>query len=292
VGGQGSVAADQVRSADGTTIAFTRVGQGRPIIVVGGALSDRGSFTGLVRRLSRHASVIVYDRRGRGASGDRLPHRVADEVDDLLALCEATGPPALVYGHSSGGLLVLGALARGLETGGVVVYEPPYLSARRGRRLERGFVGRLNELLARGERAAAVTAFLVEGTGMSLEAAMGLRSQPSWAGMVDLAHTLAYDVALCAGAEAVDEDVVSEIAVAVQVIVGSRSEGVIRVAAEDLVEDLPEGHLTILEGESHVPSSAALAPVLEGLVGADDSLSCLVSCLPSVRARLGRRTAD
>jgi hypothetical protein len=34
---------DRARSADGTAIAFDRVGGGPPLVLVGGALSDRGA---------------------------------------------------------------------------------------------------------------------------------------------------------------------------------------------------------------------------------------------------------
>ena len=66
-----------VRSADGTSIAFTKAGQGPPLILVDGALCSRsfGPMPKLAAQLTPHFTVYTYDRRGRGASGDTLALR-------------------------------------------------------------------------------------------------------------------------------------------------------------------------------------------------------------------------
>src|SRR5918992_4188724 len=82
-----------VRSADGTAIAFERVGDGQPVILVGGALNDR-SFQPLVELaalLGADYAVHIYDRRGRGDSGDTTPYAVEREVDDLEAVISEAG---------------------------------------------------------------------------------------------------------------------------------------------------------------------------------------------------------
>ena len=77
-----------VTSADGTTIAFTRAGQGPALILVDGALCSRsfGPMPKLAARLTPHFTVYTYDRRGRGSSGDTTPYAPDREVDDLEAL--------------------------------------------------------------------------------------------------------------------------------------------------------------------------------------------------------------
>ncbi len=74
-----------VQSADGTTIAFTRAGQGPPLILVDGALCSRsfGPMPKLAAELAPRFTVYTYDRRGRGASGDTPPYAPDREVDDL-----------------------------------------------------------------------------------------------------------------------------------------------------------------------------------------------------------------
>ena len=62
-----------VTSGDGTSIAFERFGEGPPVILVGGATTDRAMTRPLAEELAKDFTVINYDRRGRGDSGDMLP---------------------------------------------------------------------------------------------------------------------------------------------------------------------------------------------------------------------------
>jgi pimeloyl-ACP methyl ester carboxylesterase len=63
--------------------------------------------------LAPHFTVLNYDRRGRGDSGDTAPYAVEREIDDLGALITAAGGSA-VFGYSSGATLALKAAASGL----------------------------------------------------------------------------------------------------------------------------------------------------------------------------------
>ena len=65
-----------VTSRDGTRIAYDRGGDGPPLILVGGALSDRrfSKLVQLAELLSGDFTVVNYDRRGRGDSGDTAPY--------------------------------------------------------------------------------------------------------------------------------------------------------------------------------------------------------------------------
>src|SRR5215204_3567853 len=47
-------------------------------------------------------TVITYDRRGLGTSGDTPPYAVEREVEDIEALIDAAGGTASLYGLSSG----------------------------------------------------------------------------------------------------------------------------------------------------------------------------------------------
>jgi pimeloyl-ACP methyl ester carboxylesterase len=91
-----------VTSADGTRIAFDNLGDGPPVVVVGGMFCDRQTTWELADRLARQLSVVNYDRRGRGESGDTGPYAVEREVEDLAALIAEVGGEVAVYGHSSG----------------------------------------------------------------------------------------------------------------------------------------------------------------------------------------------
>src|SRR4051812_42722244 len=95
------------RSQDGTRIAFEQVGSGPSIILIGGELEDRTASAALAELLKPHFSVLSYDRRGRGQSGDTAPYAVAREIEDIEALLAEAGGSASLFGHSSGAVLAL-----------------------------------------------------------------------------------------------------------------------------------------------------------------------------------------
>ena len=64
------MAGGTVTSKDGTTIVFDRTGEGPPLILVGGALNNRGSGAPYAEPLAPSFSVYADDRRGRGDRGD------------------------------------------------------------------------------------------------------------------------------------------------------------------------------------------------------------------------------
>ena len=107
----GDVFVGEVRSKDGTAIAFERSGEGPPVVLVVGAFNDRATGAPLAAALQECFTVFNYDRRGRGASGDTLPYAVGREVEDIEALIEEAGGSASVFGYSSGAVLALRAAA-------------------------------------------------------------------------------------------------------------------------------------------------------------------------------------
>ncbi len=118
--------AGYVISADGTRIAYDRIGAGYPVVLISGLLCDRQTLQELAERLASEFSVISYDRRGRGESGDAPRYGVAREIEDLGALIAAAGGSAAVYGHSSGAGLALNAAACTSAITRLVLHEPPY----------------------------------------------------------------------------------------------------------------------------------------------------------------------
>jgi pimeloyl-ACP methyl ester carboxylesterase len=63
---------ETVKSADGTVIAYDRAGAGPALIVSVGAFCTRHTFVA-PPELRQRFTVITYDRRGRGDSGDTQP---------------------------------------------------------------------------------------------------------------------------------------------------------------------------------------------------------------------------
>ena len=91
-----------VTSADGTTIAYETLGTGPALILVDGALCyrDFGPARGLAAALADTYTVYIYDRRGRGASGDTQPWSAPREIDDIEAILQAAGGTAYLFGAS------------------------------------------------------------------------------------------------------------------------------------------------------------------------------------------------
>lgn len=122
----GSKAGDRtVTSADGTALAARCTGEGVPVVLVHGTLDGIGAFSLVELMLAERHAVWVYDRRGRGGSGDTDAHDVAREVDDLNAVVAATGAVPHVVAHSYGAVVALVAAAGGCEVRSLVLYEPP-----------------------------------------------------------------------------------------------------------------------------------------------------------------------
>src|SRR5215204_2661248 len=117
---------NRVTSSDGTTIAFDRLGEGPPVILVCGGSTDRSANAPLAALLARHFTVLNYDRRARGDSGNTPPYAVEREVEDLRAVIEAAGGRATVFGFSSGAILALRAAADGLPIDRLFLYEAPF----------------------------------------------------------------------------------------------------------------------------------------------------------------------
>jgi len=75
--------AGTTKSKDGTEIAYWTGGEGPPLVLVHGITSTHLTFDELVPHLTTHRTVTVYDRRGRGLSGDSSgPYDMSAEYDD------------------------------------------------------------------------------------------------------------------------------------------------------------------------------------------------------------------
>ncbi|GAA1609175.1 alpha/beta hydrolase [Kribbella sancticallisti] len=252
----------KVSSADGTTIAYDRSGSGAAVILVGGALCDRASTAPLAQQLSKHFTVVSYDRRGRGDSADTSPYSVAREVEDLGALITALGGTAAVYGHSSAAALVVEAAAAGLPITKVVLHEPPYGPDDDASQRESDQAGaKVNSLLAQDRRTEAVQEFLTMA-GMPPAAAADLAAQP---GMAEVAPTLAYDFAVMDSAGPggrIPFGLLAKVTQPALAVCGSASPPFMIDSARAVAKALPGGRLVELEGRHHVVPPEVLAPVL------------------------------
>jgi pimeloyl-ACP methyl ester carboxylesterase len=114
-----------VISTDGTPLSVRKSGDGAPVVIVHGTLDGIGAFSLVELQLAERYSVWVYDRRGRGGSGDTVDHALDREVDDLRAVVSAVGAAPHVLAHSFGAVVALRARLAGVEMRSLTVYEPP-----------------------------------------------------------------------------------------------------------------------------------------------------------------------
>ena len=253
---------DKVRSKDGTTIAFDRSGEGPPIILVVGAFNDRATGAPLAAALQERFTVINYDRRGRGDSGDTAPYAVEREVEDLEALIEEAGGSASVFGYSSGAVLSLRAAARGLAIPKLALYETPLIAE--GRLFERpeDLAARLAGLVEAGRRGDAVALFQTERVGLPADVVAQLRQAPFWPALEAMAHTLVYEIEIL-GDGSLPPELAASVEVPTLVIVGGQSSPFLRETAPALADAMPDARARVLEGQSHDLVPRFLAPVLE-----------------------------
>jgi len=122
-------------SADGTRIAFERSGAGPVLVLVDGAFCYRefGPARDVATAMRDAFTVVIYDRRGRGESGDTLPYAPEREFEDLRAVIDATGGDAFVMGQSSGAGLAYRAAAAGVPMRRLIGYEAPWVGLRKNR---------------------------------------------------------------------------------------------------------------------------------------------------------------
>ncbi|MEV2254509.1 alpha/beta hydrolase [Streptomyces sp. NPDC050147] len=254
---------ERVTSADGTSIAFERRGDGAPLILIAAALQGRAAYRPLAEQLSRHFTVFIYDRRGRGESGDTVPYAVEREIDDLRALMVEAGGTASLYGHSSGAALVLHAAARRLSLDNIVLHEPPFGSGSAAeQRAERKEAEKIEALLSQGRRGEAIELFLAP-MGLPPEVLAHMSQDPA---MLANSPTLLHDPfevmsAHSRGGRSPTEQAGS-VSCSALVLAGGASPEWMIDAARTIADALPAGHFRLLEGQEHVVSPEILAPVL------------------------------
>lgn len=251
----------RVRSVDGTDIAFDRLGAGPPVIMVVGAFNTRATTGPLATALQDRFTILNYDRRGRGDSGDTLPYAVEREIEDLDALIAEAGGSSAVFGYSSGATLALKAAARGLTITKLALYEPPFLVDSSRPPLPADLPDRLAQLIAAGRRGEAVELYQTEAVGIPQEIVVAMRHAPFRPELEAIAHTLVYE-AMIVGNLTLPTKLISSITTPTLVIDGENSVPLLRNAARAVANTLPNGQHCTLSGQSHDISPEATAPAL------------------------------
>lgn len=175
----------RVTSADGTSIAVTITGRGRPLVVCHGSLSTRDQWQPFANALSPHMSTYVLDRRGRGDSGDGPEFSIEREQEDLAAVLDLAGPDAILLGHSYGGVVAL-SLALERPPAALVLYEAPL--AVHGS-VAGDALGPYEQAVSERDLDRALELGLRGFVGMPAEQVAALRGSPAWAARAALTPT-------------------------------------------------------------------------------------------------------
>ncbi|MEX1104344.1 MAG: alpha/beta fold hydrolase, partial [Dehalococcoidia bacterium] len=135
-----------------------------PFVFVHGWACDLSAWAPQLADLGRDHRCVAVNLRGRGESEARPPFDSTQAADDIAALMEQLElGPAIVVGHSLGGLVALLLNDRHPElVRGIVLGDSPLTSAREGR-----FEGASNAVAEAGSMspmAALVEAFFTEST--------------------------------------------------------------------------------------------------------------------------------
>ncbi len=264
---------EQVRSADRTPIAIEISGTGPGIVLVGGAFAERAFplIRELAAILSERFTVISYDRRGRGDSGDAPEYAVAREVEDLAAVLDRLDAPATVWGLSSGAALTIEAAAAGVTMSGAVLYEPAYDLDTAPRHPRGEIAAEVDRLLDAGDRSGAVRVFMNRALHVPSVITAIMRLTPAWRRLTGLAHTLPYDLAVTAVDLSRGKSAPARwrnIAVPVEVLIGERSPAGLRQAGDAVAQAIPAATLRTLAGQNHVIKPPVVAAAITDFIGA------------------------
>jgi pimeloyl-ACP methyl ester carboxylesterase len=237
----------KVLSRDGTAIAFDRIGHGPAVILVDGALCDRGMGQSgqLARLLAPHFTVFTYDRRGRGESGDTPPYAVAREVEDIAALL------ALEAANHLSGIRK------------VAVYEAP-LIVDASRATTEAQLARIEEAVAGQHLGEAVKVFL-QSVGAPTLVILLMRLTPIWSKLKAVAHTLPYDGAIVRDyqkGQPLPAGRWAAVTVPTLVMDGGKSPQWMRQGNRALALALPNAQYRTLGGQTHMLTPKAHAPTL------------------------------
>ena len=256
---------ETVKSADGTVIAYDRAGDGPALVVSMGAFCTRQTFVA-PEELKQRFTVVIYDRRGQGDSGDTEPFAPEKEYADLAAVAAATGPePPFVFGHSSGAAIALRAAASGLPVAGIVAYEAPFLNEDTPQPAVDP-AQHVRELVGSGRRGEAVAFWMSEVVRLPGEMLAQMDGAPWVAALEPLTPTLPYDLAVTAGGVPTAE--LAKITAPVLILGGKNSPSWFQRSVAEQAAATPGAQLKMLDGYDHNAPPEVISPILIDFFGA------------------------
>lgn len=240
--------AKHVVSVDGTEIVYWQCGAGPALVLVHGGICDHMAWHAVVPLLARHFTVVTFDRRGRGESGDAPAHSVAREIEDIDSVLRTVGEPAVLVGHSAGAILSLAA-AQSSRLRALVVYEPPFILEGTREHPDPALVAVMKDLLGQGRREDVLRLAMRESVGVSDTEFDQLRIGPGWKHLLGVAPAVPYDWKIWE--ERFDPQRLAALKIPVLVLLGSESPSWIRTSTEAVHGVIPGAMLSLLPGQEH-----------------------------------------
>ena len=256
-----------VHSNDGTPIAYWRQGAGPPVVIVHGGLGSSLGWRPVAARLAQRFRVLVYDRRGRGHSGDGTgPYSLQCEIEDAEALLAVAGPNAALVAHSFGGAVALEAARRAAPgaVAAVAVYEP---AVGVGGQIASAEIDWMHALIDAGDPETALDIGIA-----GLDAAGLVAADPRAPGarrpdaVLALAPTVPRELRAVTDPGLAFERYAT-LALPTLVLAGTRSPEPQRRTCERLAATIPHARLAWLHGLGHVAHTAAPDLVARELIG-------------------------
>jgi pimeloyl-ACP methyl ester carboxylesterase len=263
-----------VTSKDGTSIAYESVGSGPPLVLVDGAMCyrDSGPMRPMAEALKDTYTVYLYDRRGRGESGNTLPFAAEREVEDLDALIDAAGGSVYLYGASSGGAIALEtANAHPEKVRKLMIYEMPIIVDDSRKPITAEYQRGIAEDTAAGRNGAAVKKFMRSvGVPPFFLFIMPLMMGKVWKKLTAIAPTLNNDFAFVGQyqqGKPLPAGKWQDVKAPVLVGDGGKSPQWMRNGQAALARNLHAEYRT-LDGQTHFVKPEPQAPVIREFLGA------------------------
>lgn len=228
-------------------------GDGPPLVIVPGVMSDAAGWRPVVERLGVTNPVVTINRRGRVPSGPLGDdYSVRTEIDDLHHILDTLGGGVELFGWSYGGLIALEAACERTDLRSLIAYEPvsaPFAP---------GAIPALRAAVDRGDLDAAVRLVNTDVSGFSAEYVAALRESPAWEVLRPMAAPLPAELAAIDGYPASLRRY-RALTVPVTLILGELNANAepYGTAFDRIAAALPQARIDRLPGQGHLAHASA-----------------------------------
>ena len=254
-----------IHSQDNTPIAHEITGSGPLLIIVTGALNTHnfGVPGEMAPFLQEHFTVLTYDRRGRGQSGDTPPYAIEKEIQDLAALIDQNGGKAFLYGHSAGAALALFTAAKFPEKVlKVAAYEPPLGGSWLERIMTNVLIRKIGKQVARGENLAVVKRFM-RFVGMDEQLIRDTLASEHGQTIIGMAGTIAYEAEIQKVSKAFLQNQAASLPMPILMLAGTKSFKTTLAIMASFTQVIPHAESRIIEGQTHSVEPEVISPILQ-----------------------------